>query len=512
MGSYILLRDREVDFADSTNCIVEQNRFEIESELAKRLSNSKLDGAGNGAKAADVKQRLKSLDVFRGLTVALMILVDDAGGVLPTINHSPWNGVTIADFVMPFFLFIVGVALALVYKNVSDKVVTTQKAILRTTKIFVLGIILQGGYFHGLNNLSYGVDLVHIRWFGVLQRIAIGYFLAAMCEIWLTSNSLVDSFPGFAKKYCIQWVVAVLLSTLYVGCLYGLYVPDWQFEVPAINFHATSLNNGSAVQTVKCGLRGSLGPACNAVRMIDYSVLGVKHLYQHPVYKRTKECSVNSPDYGPLPSNAPVWCQAPFDPEGLLSSVMASVTCFIGLHFGHILVNFKSSLYQTYTKQKCTDCHIGMKDHRERILNWIISSLVLILFGIFLDVLGMPLNKALYTFSYMCITSGAAGLLFSAIYSFVDMFGYRRPTVLLEWMGLNALLIYALAACDLFAAAIQGFYWKSPQNNVVTAVEALFEAIVHSKSWGKLAYVLFEIFFWSLVAGLLHMKRIYMKL
>lgn len=492
MGSYILLRDREVDFADSTNCIVEQNRFEIESELAKRLSNSKLDGAGNGAKAADVKQRLKSLDVFRGLTVALMILVDDAGGILPTINHSPWNGVTIADFVMPFFLFIVGVALALVYKNVSDKVVTTQKAILRTTKIFVLGIILQGGYFHGLNNLSYGVDLVHIRWFGVLQRIAIGYFLAAMCEIWLTSNSLVDSFPGFAKKYCIQWVVAVLLSTLYVGCLYGLYVPDWQFEVPTINFHGTSLNNGSAVQTVKCGLRGSLGPACNAVRMIDYSVLGVKHLYQHPVYKRTKECSVNSPDYGPLPSNAPVWCQAPFDPEGLLSSVMASVTCFIGLHFGHILVNFK--------------------DHRERILNWIISSLVLILFGIFLDVLGMPLNKALYTFSYMCITSGAAGLLFSAIYSFVDMFGYRRPTVLLEWMGLNALLIYALAACDLFAAAIQGFYWKSPQNNVVTAVEALFEAIVHSKSWGKLAYVLFEIFFWSLVAGLLHMKRIYMKL
>jgi len=492
MGSYILLRDREVDFADSTNCIVEQNQFEIESELAKRLSNSKLDGAGNGAKAADVKQRLKSLDVFRGLTVALMILVDDAGGILPTINHSPWNGVTIADFVMPFFLFIVGVALALVYKNVSDKVVTTQKAILRTTKIFVLGIILQGGYFHGLNNLSYGVDLVHIRWFGVLQRIAIGYFLAAMCEIWLTSNSLVDSFPGFAKKYCIQWVVAVLLSTLYVGCLYGLYVPDWQFEVPTINFHGTSLNNGSAVQTVKCGLRGSLGPACNAVRMIDYSVLGVKHLYQHPVYKRTKECSVNSPDYGPLPSNAPVWCQAPFDPEGLLSSVMASVTCFIGLHFGHILVNFK--------------------DHRERILNWIISSLVLILFGIFLDVLGMPLNKALYTFSYMCITSGAAGLLFSAIYSFVDMFGYRRPTVLLEWMGLNALLIYALAACDLFAAAIQGFYWKSPQNNVVTAVEALFEAIVHSKSWGKLAYVLFEIFFWSLVAGLLHMKRIYMKL
>lgn len=46
----------------------------------------------------------------------LMILVDNAGGVLPAINHSPWNGVTLADFVMPFFLFIVGVSLALTYK------------------------------------------------------------------------------------------------------------------------------------------------------------------------------------------------------------------------------------------------------------------------------------------------------------------------------------------------------------------------------------------------------------
>lgn len=103
MGSYILLRDREIDSADSTNCVVEETHSEFESELPKRLSNSRVDGAGNGAKAADVKQRLKSLDVFRGLTVALMILVDDAGGVLPTINHSPWNGVTLADFVMPFF-------------------------------------------------------------------------------------------------------------------------------------------------------------------------------------------------------------------------------------------------------------------------------------------------------------------------------------------------------------------------------------------------------------------------
>ncbi|OMO82044.1 hypothetical protein COLO4_23272 [Corchorus olitorius] len=64
----------------------------------------------------DSNQRLVSLDVFRGLTVALMILVDDAGGAFPSINHAPWFGVTIADFVMPFFLFGVGVSISLAFK------------------------------------------------------------------------------------------------------------------------------------------------------------------------------------------------------------------------------------------------------------------------------------------------------------------------------------------------------------------------------------------------------------
>ncbi|KAI9157810.1 hypothetical protein LWI28_028417 [Acer negundo] len=92
------------------------------------------------------RQRLVSLDVFRGITVALMILVDDAGGLLPAINHSPWNGLTLADFVMPFFLFIAGVSLALTYKKLTNRAVATKKAILRTLKLLVFGILLQGGY------------------------------------------------------------------------------------------------------------------------------------------------------------------------------------------------------------------------------------------------------------------------------------------------------------------------------------------------------------------------------
>ncbi|XP_044462374.1 heparan-alpha-glucosaminide N-acetyltransferase-like [Mangifera indica] len=388
--------------------------------------------------------RLASLDVFRGLTVALMILVDDAGGVLPAINHSPWNGVTLADFVMPFFLFIVGVSLGLTYKNSSFSTVATRKAVSRALKLFVLGLFLQGGFFHGVNNLSYGVDIAKIRWMGILQRIAIAYLVAALCEIWLKGDDRVSSVLSLWKKYRFQWAVSMMLTVTYLSLLYGLYVPDWQYENPS------EISSAPRIISVKCGVRGDTGPACNAVGMVDQKILGIQHLYKKPIYLRTKQCSIHSPDYGPLPLDAPSWCRAPFDPEGLLSSVMAIVTCLIGLHYGHIIVH--------------------CKDHRDRMRNWVVLSTSLLALGLALDLCGLHINKPLYTCSYMCLTAGAAGLLFAAIYFMVDVSGYRRITLVLEWIGLHALMIYILIACNLLPVVLQGFYWKRPENNILRLI------------------------------------------
>ncbi|CAJ2629069.1 unnamed protein product [Trifolium pratense] len=431
-------------------------------------------------------QRLVSLDVFRGLTVALMILVDDVGRAFPSLNHSPWFGVTLADFVMPFFLFGVGVSIALVFKKVSSKPNATKKVILRTIKLFLLGLLLQGGYFHGRGNLTYGLDLSKIRWFGVLQRISIGYFLASMSEIWLVNNNiLVDSPAAFVRKYSIQWIFSILLGSVYLCLLYGLYVPNWKFG------YSNLLWSGhvSTIQNVHCETRGSLDPPCNAVGFIDRLILGEDHMYQRPVYRRTKECSVNSPDYGPLPPDSPGWCLAPFDPEGILSSLMAAITCFVGLQFGHILVIFQA--------------------HKQRVLLWSVFSFSLLVVGYILEILGIPLSKALYTLSFMFITAGASGLVLTAIYYIVDIERLRKPTVLLQWMGMNALIVYALAACDIFPAIIQGFYWRSPENNLVDSSEALIQNVLHSEKWGTLAFVIIEILFWGLLAGFLHKKGIY---
>ncbi|XP_009359837.2 heparan-alpha-glucosaminide N-acetyltransferase [Pyrus x bretschneideri] len=410
----------------------------------KFISNGEAAVASLPSKSRQQQQRLVSLDVFRGLTVALMIIVDDMGGIMPAINHSPWNGLTLADLVMPFFLFIVGLSLALAYKKPSCGADATKKAVLRTLKLLALGLFLQGGFFHRVKDLTFGVDITKMRWMGILQRIAIGYIVAALCEIWLKRDSNVNSGRSLLRKYRSQLAVALIITTIYLSLLYGLYVPDWEYQIP--------VDSSSALKTfsVKCGVRGDTGSACNAVGMIDRTILGIEHLYKRPVYARTEQCSINSPDYGPLPADAPSWCQAPFDPEGLLSSMMAIVTCLVGLHYGHIIVHFK--------------------DHRERILHWSISSSSLVVLGLTLDLIGMHINKALYTFSYMCITAGAAGILFAAIYLMVDVCGYRRPAIVMEWMGMHALMIFVLIACNILPVVLFGFYWGKPENNILTLI------------------------------------------
>ncbi|CAL0320858.1 unnamed protein product [Lupinus luteus] len=470
------------------------NEIEVAEEERTPLLSAQYDPIQNqNCKSTSVSsvpnQRVASLDVFRGLTVALMILVDDVGKAFPSLNHSPWFGLTLADFVMPFFLFGVGVSIALVFKKSSNKQSATKKVILRTIKLFLLGVLVQGGYFHGRGNLTYGVDLNKIRWLGVLQRISIGYFLASISELWFVKNNiLVDSLASYVRKYFIQWVFSLLLCSAYLSLLYILYVPNWNFE------HSNLLGSGlaSIIENIHCEVRGSLEPPCNAVGYIDRLVIGEQHMYQRPVYRRTKECSVNSPDYGPLPPHSPVWCLAPFDPEGILSSLMASVTCFMGLQFGHILVL--------------------LQGHKQRVLLWSAFSFSLLAIGSILEILGIPLSKALYTLSYMFITAGVSGLVLTVIYYIVDIEHLRKPTVILQWMGMNALIVYALAACDIFPAVIQGFYWRSPENNLVDATEALLQTIFHSEKWGTLAFVIVEILFWGLFAGFLHKKGIYIKL
>ncbi|KAK4419256.1 Heparan-alpha-glucosaminide N-acetyltransferase [Sesamum alatum] len=435
-------------------------------------------------------KRVATLDAFRGLTIVLMVLVDDAGGAYPRIDHSPWNGCTLADFVMPFFLFIVGVAIALALKKIPKVEYAIRKITLRTLKLLFWGILLQGGYSHAPDDLSYGVDMKKIRWCGILQRIALVYFVVAMIETLTTKlrpSSLSPGHFSIFTAYKWQWIGGFAALLIYMVTTFSLYVPDWSFMVYDDHKHER--------YTVKCGMRGHFGPACNAVGYVDRQVWGINHLYNQPVWARLRACTLSSPASGPLREDAPTWCQAPFEPEGLLSSISAIVSGTIGIHYGHVLIHFKG--------------------HAERLKQWVSMALVLLIVALILHFTdAIPINKQLYSFSYVCFTAGAAGIVFSGFYILIDVWGMRTPFLFLEWIGMNAMLVFVMAAQGIFAAFINGWYFKNPDNNLVNWIQQhVFIDVWKSERVGTLLYVIFaEITFWAVVSGILHKLGIYWKL
>ncbi|XP_022007303.1 heparan-alpha-glucosaminide N-acetyltransferase [Helianthus annuus] len=436
-------------------------------------------------------KRVATLDAFRGLTIVLMILVDDAGGVYERMDHSPWNGCTLADFVLPFFLFIVGVAIALALKRVPNTKYAVKKIIIRTLKMLFWGIILQGGYSHAPYDLNYGVDMKKIRWCGILQRIALVYMVVALIETFTAKHRPTVIEPGYFSifsAYRWQWLGGFIAFLVYMITTYALYVPDWSFTI-----HDD--DGKSETFTVVCGMRGHLGPACNAVGYVDREVWGINHLYSLPVWIRLKACTLNSPESGPLRPDAPTWCRAPFEPEGLLSSISAILTGVIGIHYGHVLIHFKG--------------------HAERLKQWVTMGVGLLIVAILLHFTdAIPINKQLYSISYVCFTAGAAGVVFSAFYILIDIWGKRTPFLLFEWIGMNAMLVFVLGAQGILAGFINGWYYKNVDNNLVNWIrDHVFIDVWNSERFGTLLYVIFvEITFWGVISGILHKLGIYWKL
>ncbi|XP_066916081.1 uncharacterized protein [Clytia hemisphaerica] len=122
-------------------------------------------------------KRLRSLDTFRGISILVMIFVNYGGGKYWFFNHSKWNGLTVADLVFPWFIFIMGASIFISCRSIRrktiPKITITKKIIVRSIKLFALGLFI--------NN---GKDYEHWRIPGVLQRFALSYLVVAILNVW----------------------------------------------------------------------------------------------------------------------------------------------------------------------------------------------------------------------------------------------------------------------------------------------------------------------------------------
>jgi predicted acyltransferase len=363
--------------------------------------------------------RYLALDVLRGMTVALMILVNTPGSrqyVYAPLKHAAWHGCTPADLVFPFFLFVVGISL---FFSLSKNQITLSKESLgrvgeRTLLIFVLGIFINT-YPQWLTDYS------HLRIMGVLQRIVVAYGIAALIVLAAPRRWL----PG----------IGVFILLAYWSILYFFGGSD-PYSLPG-----------------------------NATIPFDRALLGENHLYRG--------------------------FEIPFDPEGILGSLPSAVTVLIGYLAGMMI--------------------------RETPINRVPVKLALC--GVALTGTGylwglvFPINKPLWTGSYVIYTAGWASLLLALLIYAIDRKGYKKWSLLFSVFGMNPLFLFILSI--IWGKTLR-LLIRIPDGEGKTMAGSawLYQNIfapVAGNLNGSLAYALTHIVFFWLIGYILYRCRFFVK-
>jgi predicted acyltransferase len=308
--------------------------------------------------------RFIALDIFRGMTIAGMILVNTPGNwayVYSPLRHAPWNGCTPTDLVFPFFLFAVGNAMSFSmgkYQLLGNKT-ALQKIFTRAALIFAIGLFLNWFPFVRWDDGELAVkSFENLRIFGVLQRIALAYLGGAL-------------IAHFYKPTQAFFVAGFLLIAYWVILL----------------------------------MYGDLSLEGNAVLKLDQWLIGDNHMYK---------------GYFSTVQNANI----PFDPEGLLSTIPAIASVIFGFLVGRFIQQKGNSF--------------------EMVSTLFVAGLISIFFGLWWGI-GFPINKPIWSSSYVLYTTGLAMCILGVIIFLVDLKNYRRWSTPFVLYGKNPLLIYALS-------------------------------------------------------------------
>ena len=299
--------------------------------------------------------RIQSVDILRGITITAMMLVNNPGtwsAVYAPLLHAEWHGYTPTDLVFPFFVFIVGCSIAFAYRDKRPSGEAYRKITVRALKLIGLGLFL------GAFTLTFPFfkEWSSIRFPGVLQRIGVAFFFAALIALNVRS-----------------WraLVGIIAALLFGYWLWLGYLP---------------LPDGTAPTYERA--------PNNWAMYLDKLIFG-SHTWQ--------------PDY---------------DPEGLPSTLPSVATALIGVLTGRMLVSHQTG----------------------KLRNLLVGGVALIAAG-HLWHLVFPINKALWSSSFVLVTAGWALLLLGIIYYLTDVKRYESNVAnVFKMVGANALILYFLSS------------------------------------------------------------------
>ena len=366
------------------------------------------------------KQRILSLDVFRGLTIILMILVNSPGNRQPysLLDHASWNGCTLADVVFPFFLFIVGLSSVISLKKqiaVKSKVSLYWSILQRSIILFFLGLLL--------NAFPYHFDLETIRVFGILQRIALCYLV---CSIIYLNTSIKTQ------------------AILFTCILLGYWLLMSQVPVP-----------GHSIDTL-------LTAEESWAAYFDQMLFSPAHLYAKT-----------------------------YDPEGFISTIPSIATTLLGVMTGSLFLSSISNV------------------NKLKIMSLI--GFVFLLLGWIWN-FNFPINKTLWTSSYVLWTGGLAFLVLSLFFLIIDILGYTKWTLPLKIFGMNALFAFIL---HVFLLKIQNMFYIPLKNGTSDNLRAAITDYLFGGFATQNAALLYSICFLFLnflVVAVLYRYKIFIRI
>lgn len=357
-----------------------------------------------------IKTRSQALDVFRGLTVALMILVNNPGSwsfVYPPFLHAPWHGLTPTDLVFPFFLFAVGNALSLVELDL-------KKIAKRTMIIFFIGLILNWlPFYTWVGDELMFKSFSNLRIMGVLQRIALAYGCAAVICFYFKRRTL--------------WISLSILALYWFLC--------------------ESLGSGDVYS-----LEGWFGTS------FDRAFFGLTHLYQGE--------------------------GVAFDPEGIMSTIPSISQVLLGFWVGQKLKEFPVRRVLQYF------CGMGF-----------ITIALALIFSQF-----HPINKKIWTGSYVLVTTGMAMMILGILVQFLDVNKRgHRLSGFFEAFGKNPLFIFVLSG---FIPKMATLFRPNPLKWFYENVCALIPGVPEN---GSLFYALLLVVIYGGLAMWLDSRKIYIR-
>ena len=426
------------------------------------------------------QDRLISLDVFRGMTIAGMVLVNNPGtwsAIYGPLKHAEWHGITPTDYIFPFFLFIVGAAipfaLARYVGGRPDRGVYL-KIFSRAAKIFALGLLIYAIPFFDFAKtaapdsikLLVTLGFAAALFFYLVDRrtlaamiagasvLAIFAMYAAGVEIvWYDAATM--RIPGVLQRIAVCYLLISLLHLLttwkqQVGIGAALLLVYWMLM--------------TAIPVPGCVAATIDDKACNLAAYVDRVVLTEAHL----------------------------WSQAKvFDPEGILSTLPALVTTISGVLTGTWLRTERSK--------------------SEKACGVFFTGTILLAAG-WLWGLVFPINKSLWTSSYVLYTSGLALLTLGVCYWLVDVKEARRWSKPFVVFGVNALALYV------FSGIMSNVLWQLQVTAATGANVSLQEWIFENifLTWAapvdaSLAFAVSYVLLWLFLMWLLYRTRIYIK-